>query len=194
MRGEPSVPRSEVGPWTVPFHGTVAGIIGAAVVAVVYLCIDVAAGRPFYTPNALGAALFRGEALGLDAPIELVLVFGYTLVHGGVFLGFGLLASFVELEARLRHSDGTRELWITGLIAVGLFAAFQLTFAIFTWLLLPGQGQLGGLHAAFANAFAALAMAGYLALVRLRYADRLTSGDVAMPEAAARARSSSGRS
>jgi hypothetical protein len=194
MARVPPAARSQDVPRTVPLHGLIAGAIGAAVVAVVYLAIDLALGKPFYTPNALGAALFRGESLGLDAPIEPVLVYGYSLVHGGVFAGFGLIASFVELEARMRLSDARKELLITGALALALFVVFQISFGLFGWLLAPGQGQLGGWRAALANALAAIAMAGYLALVRLRYAERIARSDRdATRETAAPARSSSGR-
>lgn len=57
------------------------GLAGAAVVAVFVFGLDVVAGRPLATPNALGAAIFRGEAFSLNAPIQTVSVFGYSLLH-----------------------------------------------------------------------------------------------------------------
>ncbi len=193
MSPAPPVARSQEVPKTVPLHGFIAGAIGASMVAIVYLVIDLSLGKAFYTPNALGAALFRHESLGLAAPIEAVLVFGYTLAHGAVFLGFGLIASFVALEARMQRSHGAREIWVAIAAGVVLFFLFQISFAIFGWLAEPGEGQLGGWRAALANALAAIAMAGYLALVRLRYAERLANSAPATPATAAPARSSSAR-
>ena len=43
-------------------EGLVTGVLGAAAVALWYLVVDAAAGRPFHTPNALGGVLFRGDA------------------------------------------------------------------------------------------------------------------------------------
>lgn len=48
-------------------EGIVAGLTGAATLAVWFLLLDSLDGRPFYTPSALGTALFRG-GVGLDRP------------------------------------------------------------------------------------------------------------------------------
>src|SRR5438094_265370 len=42
-------------------EGIIAGLIGAAVVAVWFLILDVARGRPFLTPTILRAAVFFGD-------------------------------------------------------------------------------------------------------------------------------------
>ena len=41
-------------------EGIIAGLIGAALVAVWFLIYDVARGRPFRTPSLLGMAAFEG--------------------------------------------------------------------------------------------------------------------------------------
>ena len=66
-------------------QGIVAGVLGAATIAVWFFLVDVLSGRPlFYTPNVLGTALFRHGA-GLDQPqtlaISLEMVLVYTWVH-----------------------------------------------------------------------------------------------------------------
>jgi hypothetical protein len=38
-------------------EGVVAGLIGAATIAIWFFVLDLYNGRPFYTPNVLGAAL-----------------------------------------------------------------------------------------------------------------------------------------
>ena len=102
-------------------EGIVAGILGAATVAVWFFIIDLFSGRPLYTPTVLGAALFkRGVGLGsLEAArpsLDMVLMF--TWVHGLAFaavggivsrllamaernasIGFGILLLFVFFEA-----------------------------------------------------------------------------------------------
>jgi hypothetical protein len=102
-------------------QGIVAGVLGAATIAVWFFLVDVLSGRPlFYTPNVLGTALFRHGA-GLDQPqtlaISLEMVLVYTWVHGLVFcviggiaakllglaernidVGFGILLLFVIFE------------------------------------------------------------------------------------------------
>jgi hypothetical protein len=45
--------------------GLFTGMIGAIAVAVWFLVLDVAAGRPLFTPNLLGNVLLRGSAIAL---------------------------------------------------------------------------------------------------------------------------------
>ncbi len=59
-------------------EGIVAGVVGAATVAVWFLVLDTIAGRPFYTPTVLGTALFRKGA-GLGSPQTLPVSFDMVL-------------------------------------------------------------------------------------------------------------------
>jgi hypothetical protein len=101
-------------------EGIVAGVIGAATIAIWFLILDTVNGRPLYTPTVLGTALFRrGEGLASpeSLPISFEMVLLYTWVHGLVFaviggvasrllqlaernpnLGFGILLLFVVFE------------------------------------------------------------------------------------------------
>lgn len=101
-------------------EGIAAGILGAAVVALWFLLLDVLSGRPLYTPTVLGTALFRGGrglATPESLPVSMEMVLMYTWVHalafcviGGVaskllalseknpHIGFGILLLFVVLE------------------------------------------------------------------------------------------------
>jgi hypothetical protein len=101
-------------------EGFVAGLIGAATIAVWFLILDAIQGRPLYTPTVLGTALFRGGA-GLTSPESLAVSYDialwFTWVHGLVFVvlggaaawlirlaerdpnyGFGILLFFVVFE------------------------------------------------------------------------------------------------
>jgi hypothetical protein len=85
-------------------EGFVAGLIGAATIAVWFLILDAIQGRPLYTPTVLGTALFRGSA-GLTSPESLASSFEialwFTWVHGLVFIVIGSAASWlVRLAAR----------------------------------------------------------------------------------------------
>lgn len=76
--------------------GIVAGVIGYAVVALVLAVLNIDAGRsPFYTAALLGSALFYH----LTDPATLVVtagpVFAYNALHLLVFLGLGLLMSWL---------------------------------------------------------------------------------------------------
>src|SRR5256885_8979490 len=72
-------------------EGLIAGLVGAATIAVWFLLLDSLSGRPLYTPTVLGTALFRRGAttpLSEGLPdLEMGLMF--TWVHGLVFVAIG---------------------------------------------------------------------------------------------------------
>jgi quercetin dioxygenase-like cupin family protein len=80
--------------------GAAAGLVGAFVVAVFFLAIDLAAGRPFATPTALGATVLLGRPFDLAQAPSWILITGYSAVHGGVFVGLALLVSAMVLGSR----------------------------------------------------------------------------------------------
>lgn len=101
-------------------EGIIAGLIGAATIAIWFLFVDILSGRPLYTPTVLGTALFRhseGLATPETLPVSLGITLMYTWVHGLAFcviggvaaqllalaeknfhLGFGILLFFVVFE------------------------------------------------------------------------------------------------
>jgi hypothetical protein len=86
-------------------EGIIVGLIGAAVAMVLFLIVDLAAGAPLRTPATLGAALFHGARAAGDVAITTPLVLGYTFVHLGGFVLFGLavagLFALAEREKRV---------------------------------------------------------------------------------------------
>ena len=86
-------------------EGILAGLVGAATIAVWFLALDSIEGRPFYTPTVLGMALFRGS-VGVEHPQTLApnfeIVLSFTWVHVLAFLLIGVGASrllgLVELD------------------------------------------------------------------------------------------------
>ena len=86
-------------------QGIVAGLIGATTIALWFFLIDLINGRPFYTPNVLGIALFhRGaelETASMYQSISFDTVLFYTWIHGMVFcLIGGLAAKLLDLAER----------------------------------------------------------------------------------------------
>lgn len=138
-------------------HGIAAGALGAGIVAVMFLFIDVAEGRPFWTPTALGSAFFRGEAIPADAAPQPALIAGYTAMHGTVFVALGLMAAYVL-------SSGPRRLAPAGLGLAGLlFLAFESVFLAYTTVFDAGLTAAYGFGTpAAANLLAAGAMAAYV--------------------------------
>ena len=81
---------------TVYSEGLLAGVAGAATIAVWFLLLDTIRGHPLYTPTVLGTALFRHGA-GLESPqtlaVDSEVVLSFTWVHVLVFLVIGLAAA-----------------------------------------------------------------------------------------------------
>lgn len=70
-------------------EGIIAGLIGAAILALWFLMIDTLHGRPLYTPSMLGSAIFRSN----HAPSELkdlAVSIEMTISAGLIVLGTAL--------------------------------------------------------------------------------------------------------
>ncbi len=143
-----------------PLYAALAGFVGAFVVAVTFLIVDLAHGRPaLWTPALLGRVLFLGQGVsqpGAIAPLDsLVLISGYTFLHGAVFVAFGGIAAQISLAREARWTVGAG---VT--LAVGLFLALQLTFLGFAWAFEPTLPVALGLGwISLANAAAAVSIA-----------------------------------
>jgi hypothetical protein len=139
-------------------EGMIAGVLGAAAVAVWFLLLDALAGRPLWTPTVLGTALFRRGA-GLDGavplPVSLEMVAMFTWVHGLVFAALGGIAArmlgYVE-----RHPGA-------GFGVLLLFVVFQFAFiAAALVFAAPVLRVLSAWSILVANLIAAAAMTAYL--------------------------------
>lgn len=110
-------------------EGLVVGLIGAVIVAAWYFVIDVAAGRPFHTPNVLGKIFFRGDVNPGVRTIAPAVVASYTVLHLLMFslagMGLTLLAHLASRNLGLRMG-----VWI-GLVVTWFFFA-GLTFMLST--------------------------------------------------------------
>jgi hypothetical protein len=143
---------------TWPGAGWISGFIGASVLALFFFVIDVAEGRPLWTPAALGSALFLGQRLAPDAHAPLALVAGYTAIHFLVFAALGLITAAIL-------SEPPRKPGTLGLFAIGggIFAACELSFLAFAWFFSPTlMSDLGVARITAANAFAATAMTAFI--------------------------------
>jgi hypothetical protein len=136
-------------------EGIVSGLIGAAVVAFWFLLFDLLRVQPFFTPGALGSALFLGATSNDAVVINAGTVIGYTLVHLGAFIVTGLIAAAV-----MTHGEKVPSL----LFGAGmLFVAFEAFFMGF--IALVAEFLLGALAwwtILIGNMLATLAMGWYL--------------------------------
>jgi len=139
--------------------GVVAGVIGAAVVAIWFLVLDVARGQPFLTPSMVGSVLFLGDSLEAASTLNVVMVFAYTGVHGVLFLLAGCLLSWMVAQVERNPQ--------LGLVLLLLFLLFESVLFGFEVTIVPTLvGALGAFSVAFANLFGAAAMFWYLLLRR----------------------------
>jgi hypothetical protein len=138
-------------------EGLIAGVLGAAVIAVWFLIIDTVAGRPLHTPTILGTAIFRrgaGLASPETVPVSLEMVVLYTWVHALVFCVIGGVAARLLAVAERQPNAGF------GILLV--FVVFEFGFLVVTLLFaepvlhaLTWPAILGG------NLLAALAMGAF---------------------------------
>ena len=139
-------------------EGMVAGVLGAAGVAVWFLVLDALAGRPLWTPTVIGTALFR-QGAGLDAPatlpVSLEMVWMFTWVHGLVFAALGGIAARLLGHVERHPSSGFGVLL--------LFVFFQFAFiAAATVFAAPVLRALSAWSILVGNLIAAAAMTAYL--------------------------------
>ena len=136
-------------------EGIIAGLIGAAGVAIWFLIVDTVQGQPFRTPAMLGSALLSiFGARGAEGTITFVLV--YTVFHGLAFLGVGILLTFL-----VHHAENDPEVLAAIIV---LFIIFELGFAGLVALLAesPLFGTLAWYQVAAGNAIASVGMGYFL--------------------------------
>lgn len=80
-------------------QGLIAGLLGGSVVAIWFLVLDAIQKPLFYTPAALGSALFFGASQAGDVMLRADVVIGYTFVHFAAFFLIGLAAARFTNEA-----------------------------------------------------------------------------------------------
>jgi hypothetical protein len=138
-------------------EGIVAGILAAAAVAVWFLIVDSLAGRPFYTPSVLGAALFGRGADLEKVTVSLQTVAMFTWVHGLIFAALGGIAARLLGVAERNPSLGF------GIVL--FFVIFQAGFTTAVALVAPALFAVIGWASIFvANLLAAATMVAYFRL------------------------------
>ena len=135
-------------------EGIVAGLIGAAVVAVWFFVYDLARGRPFYTPGLLGAFVFYGADTPTPVAPALGAILGYTVLHGLAFIAFGVIAASL-----MAVSEREPALFVGFIILFACFEAFF--FAMVQVFGLSKTGELTWWSVLIGNLLASVAMLWY---------------------------------
>ncbi|MDX1566415.1 MAG: hypothetical protein R3223_01360 [Longimicrobiales bacterium] len=136
-------------------EGLVSGLVGALTVAVWFFLFDLIRGEPFFTPGALGSALFLGATSLADVTVNAGTVLGYSVFHVLAFVVTGMIATAFVVESERRPPV------ILG--AILLFITFEAFFMGFVALV--GEFLLGPLawwEIAFGNLLATVSMGYYL--------------------------------
>jgi len=140
--------------------GVIAGIIGALIVAIMFLFLDAITRLPLYTPTLLGEGLFVGGhdlAATDSAQVSLQLAVMYTWVHFLVFIVLGVIAAQFLLLIKNDFALGSSILLLFVILEIGFIA---------TWFVLD-RGVLDKLSwtmVVVGNSLAAIGMATYLSL------------------------------
>ncbi|MBI3127163.1 MAG: hypothetical protein HYZ11_06135 [Candidatus Tectomicrobia bacterium] len=109
-------------------EGVLAGLIGAAMIAVWFLLVDTLQGRPFHTPDMLGRVLFQGASPLAAGPVSFQTVFLFTWIHTFAFMAIGVAAAFLIRLAGRNPNYGFGVLLLLVIVAFE-FTAFSLAFA-----------------------------------------------------------------
>jgi hypothetical protein len=135
-------------------EGIVAGLIGAAVVALWFFVFDLMRGRPFITPTLLGSMVFFGVKTPVGLEPALGPILGYTVLHGLAFIAFGIVAATM-----MAMSEREPTLFIGFVI---LFACFEVFFfGLLSVLGRAAQAALVWWSVLIGNLLASMAMIWY---------------------------------
>jgi hypothetical protein len=148
VRGHPELPSALVGSsGPVLREGVTAGLVGAAVVAGWFLVLDGLRGDPLRTPRFLGTAM-----LGQSDPVGAIL--SYTIVHGLVFILFGIAGALLLSGAEGRPAF----LFSFVLLYIAFeFFFFAVVLILARWVL----DELAGWAVVLGNLLAGAAMLTY---------------------------------
>ena len=148
--------------------GLIAGLLGAAGVAMWFLAVDTFEGKAFFTPEFLGRALFGVLGRGIENHDATYFVVAYTLFHVVAFIGLGIVASM------LITATGKAPQFMAGMAL--FFVVFEVGF-YFLALMLSSANVLGSLawyQVGAANLVASGLMGGFLLKRHPEFAGNLT--------------------
>lgn len=112
-------------------RGVVAGLVGAAAVAGWFFLLDLAAGRPLFTPAALGSAVFLGAEGPAEVRVGAGTVAAYTCLHVAAFAAAGVV--FVAAARQLERVPSLAYLAVLAGIVLEA-VSFGVLVALGSWI------------------------------------------------------------
>ena len=153
-------------------QGIATGIVGAATVAVWFLLVDIVMGRPFFTPSALGSAIFLGASTPGEVQTTIGVIGSYTILHLAAFCAVGFV--LVWVSERIEDTPGLWMLALMGFITVE--AGFMGVAGLLgDWV----SGTVGWITVVVGNLLAVGAMGRWIWVTHPRLRQRLTEQPVA---------------
>jgi len=151
----PRLAKNLLGGWIpVVREGVTAGVIGAVSVAIWFMIYDFAAGMLLRTPAMLGAMIFDGSGPLDTVKISMPLVLGYTILHFGAFIAFGMALAILLAASEWEP--------FMALLALLMLAIFEVFFVGFVSLLdSSALEMLGWWKIVAGNILALIAMTTY---------------------------------
>jgi hypothetical protein len=150
--------------------GVLTGVIGAVVVALWFLVLDLVIGRVLFTPAALGSALFLGAESPEAVQVTARTVLSYTFVHVAAFMVVGM--AFAALVGQAERQTSVL-MAVVLLFVVSLTLSMGLMAILASWVL----AELTWWGIAIGNLLAAAAMAGFLGMRHPALARRLPQAE-----------------
>lgn len=149
------VPLGGAGAGEFVLEGMMVGVIGASVVALWFLLVDALQREMLFTPSLVADRLFGHDPDSHALTIDLARVSAVMVLHGGLFVLFGIAAAWL-VSRYVKHPS------VPGLF-LALFAVLEAGFLLGSELVIPGAaGEIGHGLVLVANALAAFVMALYL--------------------------------
>jgi hypothetical protein len=142
--------------WKIAENGALAGMIGASVVAVWFLVLDVLTrGTPFFTPSLLGSIIFAGVAPEQVSGLDGAAIFAYTGLHGVLFLGAGTVLAWMFSQFERNPQ--------VGMVLLLLFVTFEaILWGVGVSMIPALAGAVGAWAILVANVASATAMFVFL--------------------------------
>ncbi len=139
---------------TVLRTGIMAGGIGAISVAIWFSIIDLIAGQPFFTPAAIGSAVFFGLRDPTMITISVLPVLGYTVIHFFAFFVVATIAALIFKETEKNQNTLLYALEFFIILEVGFYLLVDLLFT-------PLLAELAWINIAIGNIISSVGMGIY---------------------------------
>ncbi len=139
---------------TVIYSGIMAGGIGAVSVIIWFSIVDLIAGRPFFTPAALGSAVFLGISDPTMITISVLPILGYTVIHFVAFFVVATIAALIFKETEKNQNTLLYALEFFIILEVGFYLLVDLLFT-------PLLAELAWINIAIGNIISSIGMGIY---------------------------------